>query len=877
MKKNYRAIWVLFIALVMSMILAASVAPVALARERPSQDPVTTSGLRNLLSGKLADELPLSEELATAMNATPRTSSSFTGNSNAGAVFSANSNFFPTEGDTFAVISTGNTSDIPGSPADSISTDFAPGGASGDEARLTLNFTVPPWAHFLSFDFTFLSEEYPEFVGSEYNDYFYAELNGTNIAFDTNGDIINVNNNFFDPTITPANSFNGSTPLLTTTAAVEPNSTITLEFIVGDAGDGIYDTAVFLDNFRFMETGENGTVSPVEVCKDLGEEFNLTIHVFNYEWGNQSITITNGVKTVGIRINNHQFTCDEVRDLLYSLDLTTFETLPEILVVDFSESVNLKLWRSLGDYISGSDPDLHVQNLHLITGNGDFERPEISCTEYEPGHIIVGDTLEYDFECSDERIIVGVTELVKMVQRYGTMLMDYDWIRINPDTDSLEVRYTAGTTTLLLVNLSQEIANSTGLFGHQLAAVDAVVAFGSPSVWEGENPTFSEIRLLNDSGNLAVAYGVDQLLLTFDNSLIFNSLPAGKFGESLEAGSGHYWWSEPAFKKVHFVNDSGNLAVIFGEGNLTITYDEDLIFNSLPDRKYGESLEAGGGHYWWSEPSFNEVHFMNDTTNGTIVVTFGTDNATNLTLIYDDSLIFSSLPAGDFRSTLEGPGGHYWWSEPAFHEVHFRNDTTNGTLVVTFGTDGAINLTLIYDGSLIFSSMSSDNFRSTLEGPGGHAWWSEPAFNEVQFRNDTANGTLAVYMGSRGSSFVPQLVIQYCAELFEGEYPVTLRRTLEWLGDNERFATLLERFDYVLIECLDGEGARVTLLNNGTEVASKTFDLQGVTDPEFAERVIAFFSEFLNPPQVPALNLLGILSLMGLLCLVAARRIRPRV
>jgi hypothetical protein len=535
-----------------------------------------------------------------------------------------------------------------------------------------------------------------------------------------------------------------------------------------------------------------------------------------------------------------------------------------VMVIDYSESVDFQLWRSRADYLAERDPTLYVENLHLITGTGSFERPEISCSG------------EDDDECTDERIIVGVTELAKMVQRYGATLMDYDWIRINPDTDSLEVRYTAGTTPLLLVNLSEEIVDSTGLFGQQLAAVDAVVAFGSPSVWEGENPTFSVIRLVNDSGNLAVAYGADQLLLTFDNSLIFNTLPAGKFGESLEAGGGHYWWSEPSFSKVHFVNDSGNLAVIFGEGNLTITYDEDLIFNSLPDRKYGESLEAGGGHYWWSEPSFNEVHFMNDTTNGTLVVTFGTDNATNLTLIYDGSLIFSSLSSGGLRSTLEGAGGHVWWSEPSFNEVRFMNDTTNGTLVVTFGTDNVTNLTLIYDGSLIFSTMSSSNFRSTLEGAGGHAWWSEPSFNEVQFHNDTANGTLTVYVGTRSSSFVPQLIIQYCTALFEGEYPVTLRRTLEWLGDNERFATLLERFDHVLIECLDGEGARVTLLNEGNAVASKTFDLQGVTDPEFAERVIAFFSEFLNPSQVPALNLLGILSLIGLLSLVAARRIRGR-
>ena len=481
---------------------------------------------------------------------------------------------------------------------------------------------------------------------------------------------------------------------------------------------------------------------------------------------------------------------------------------------EYNASVDFELWLSRADYLAELEPTLHVENLQLITGTGSFERSEMSCSESQGPSFFVG---TFSIECDDERLIFGVTELAKMVQRYGALPMDYDWIRINPETDSVAVRYDAGETTRLLVNLSEEIVNATGLFGQQLAAVDAVVAFGSPSVWEGENPTFSVIHLVNDSGNLAVAFGeADQLLLTFEPSLIFNTLPAGKFGASLEAFGSHSVWSEPAYKKVHFGNESGNLTVVFDNATLTIIYDEDLIFNSIPDRKFGESLEALGGHNVWSEPAFNEVLF--------------------------------------------------------------HNDTANGTLVVTFGTDGAINLTLIYDGSLVFNSFSEGGFRSTLEAYGGHNVWSEPAFNEVLFHNDTANGTLMVYVGNRSSAFVPQITIQFCAELFGGEFPVTLRRMLEWLCDNERFASLLERFDQVIIVCINEDGARVTLSKEDQEQASKTFNLQGVTDPEFAERVIAFFSEFLNPPaQAPALNLLGLLSLMGLLSLVALRRIRPRV
>jgi len=193
------------------------------------------------------------ENLAGAMGVTDiegLTSCSFNGDTNAAGVFVSNDIFFPTEGNTFSVLSTGYVSSIPGNPSNFISSDFSPVGASGDTITLTLNFKVPDGANCLAFNFAFLSEEYPEYVGSSYNDFFYALLDGTNIAFDTRGNIINVNNNFFDPSLTPQNSFDGQTVLLTTVHPVTEGNDISLTFQVGDVGDGIYDTAVFLDNLN---------------------------------------------------------------------------------------------------------------------------------------------------------------------------------------------------------------------------------------------------------------------------------------------------------------------------------------------------------------------------------------------------------------------------------------------------------------------------------------------------------------------------------------------------------------------------------------------------------------------------------------------------
>ena len=64
---------------------------------------------------------------------------------------------------------------------------------------LKIDLNVPAGVNCLSsFDFRYLSEEYPEFVGSAFNDAFIAELD--NSTWTTNGSDIDAPNNFaFDP------------------------------------------------------------------------------------------------------------------------------------------------------------------------------------------------------------------------------------------------------------------------------------------------------------------------------------------------------------------------------------------------------------------------------------------------------------------------------------------------------------------------------------------------------------------------------------------------------------------------------------------------------------------------------------------------------
>ena len=130
-------------------------------------------------------------------------------------------------------------------------TDLGAGGTIDDAVSLLLTIPIPPGTKVIGFDFTFLSEEYPEFVGTNFNDFFSVKLNGVEIAKDTNNNPITVNNDFFSDFLTPTGTFfDGQTPPLRAFSAIPAGATsITLQLTLADVGDGIYDSAAFLNHF----------------------------------------------------------------------------------------------------------------------------------------------------------------------------------------------------------------------------------------------------------------------------------------------------------------------------------------------------------------------------------------------------------------------------------------------------------------------------------------------------------------------------------------------------------------------------------------------------------------------------------------------------
>jgi uncharacterized repeat protein (TIGR01451 family) len=181
---------------------------------------------------------------------------------------------FPTDGTTFTILTNGDAAlaDQPNSAGDSGADDGGGnvrGNSNWDVSILEIDLDVPPLANCLSIDFRFLSDEYPEWVGSEFNDAFIAELD--NSTWTTNGPTITAPDNFaFDPSsnvisvnaagvtsMTAANAagttYDGATPLLSASTPITPGAH-SLYLSIFDVGDRGIDSAVFLDRLVLSTT-----------------------------------------------------------------------------------------------------------------------------------------------------------------------------------------------------------------------------------------------------------------------------------------------------------------------------------------------------------------------------------------------------------------------------------------------------------------------------------------------------------------------------------------------------------------------------------------------------------------------------------------------
>ena len=189
---------------------------------------------------------------------------------------------FPTAGSSFTLLSNGDAL-LADDPNNSGSSGFSAGGGGGshgdsfhDLVTLKVDITVPAGANCLAFDFKFMSEEFPEYVGGSVNDGFVAELDTSdfsadsannnavvaphNFAFDSAGKVISINTAGFSEAEAAGTTYDGSTPLLRASRPVTSGAH-SLYLSAFDQGDGVYDSAAFLDNLRIFTAPDGACIT----------------------------------------------------------------------------------------------------------------------------------------------------------------------------------------------------------------------------------------------------------------------------------------------------------------------------------------------------------------------------------------------------------------------------------------------------------------------------------------------------------------------------------------------------------------------------------------------------------------------------------------
>tara|TARA_R110002096_G_scaffold44526_8_gene120205 strand:+ start:9631 stop:11025 length:1395 start_codon:yes stop_codon:yes gene_type:complete len=199
-------------------------------------------------------------------------------------------------GDTTDPLYAGHSSDMGNTILHPAPATMAPICGSPDEAEVndysevSLALQVPQNAQAFSFDFNFMSIEFPEYVCTSFDDTFIAYLESEaftgNVSFDSMGSRVSINVGFFTVCEGTAGCTGeadllgtgfesgadggGGTGWLTTTAPVVPGEKINLTFMIFDEGDRILDSTVLLDNFRWELEAIDG---PITEGREFKREF----------------------------------------------------------------------------------------------------------------------------------------------------------------------------------------------------------------------------------------------------------------------------------------------------------------------------------------------------------------------------------------------------------------------------------------------------------------------------------------------------------------------------------------------------------------------------------------------------------------------------
>lgn len=218
---------------------------------------------------------------------------------------------FPRAGSDFAIMSTGDPrladdGNFSGSSGNNLGGGSRRGNTDRDVTILKTDLAVPAGANCLTIEFRFFSEEYPEYVGSSFNDAFIAELDTLtwrtsgsaitapgNFAFDPLGDVISINaagDTSMTRDLAAGTTYDGATAVLGAATPITPGAH-SLYLSIFDQADNIYDSAAFLDNLKLTHVNSAAQCQPGAGIVDhrkfvgLGDSYSSGFGVSPYEFG----------------------------------------------------------------------------------------------------------------------------------------------------------------------------------------------------------------------------------------------------------------------------------------------------------------------------------------------------------------------------------------------------------------------------------------------------------------------------------------------------------------------------------------------------------------------------------------------------------------
>jgi hypothetical protein len=310
-------------------LLLAGAVPAGAVASREGAAPAGTLGATSLMAAALAPAGALDIANAVATDPSQITSATYDAvpGGTPNGVSDSPISSFPTDGATFGILTSGdvNFATLPNDAGNTGADLGGPnvwGDTDFDVTILNIGLEAPIGANCLVLDFAFYSEEFPEWVNTQYNDAFIAELDSS--TWTTSGsDILAPDNFAFDPANNPISinaagntsmnaanaagtTYDGATPLLSAATPITPGAH-NLYLSLFDQGDRIYDSAVFLDNLRvgFVPDPEINCVpgaQPVNFQIDL-DPANAVNHVGTPHTVTATLLETDGTPVAGAEVD----------------------------------------------------------------------------------------------------------------------------------------------------------------------------------------------------------------------------------------------------------------------------------------------------------------------------------------------------------------------------------------------------------------------------------------------------------------------------------------------------------------------------------------------------------------------------------------------